>query len=140
MTALRRPLPKVGRQAGRWQRWRDQNHRIVAGRARGRCECCGLEGVGLDVHHVAGRRHIIEEPFASWHLMLAGLCRECHHQVHADPAGRTAAKVQEACVSRLMDHSDGRMTEPCPDPRPLDLIREYVRQLVEDGFNPQGER
>ncbi|MHB8311834.1 MAG: hypothetical protein ACYDD0_00810 [Candidatus Dormibacteria bacterium] len=140
MTTLRRPIPRVGKQAGRWMKWRDLNRGIVSRRARGRCECCEAQGVGIDWHHVAGRGHLLEEPFASWHLLTCGLCRTCHNSVHNDPLGKEAVKVQTACVSRLMDHSNGKMTEPWPDPRPLDLIREYVRQLVEDGFNPQGER
>ncbi len=140
MSTLRRPLPKVGRQAGRWMKWRDLNRAIVSRRARGRCEVCQAQGVGIDWHHVAGRGHLIEEPFASWHLLTCGVCRDCHNRIHADPLGKEAVKVQTACMARLNDHSDGRLPEPWPDARPLDVIRAYVRTLAEDGFDPMEER
>ena len=143
MSALRRPLPKVGRVALRWQRWRQQNHDAVSRRCRGKCEVCGIEknsGPGLDVHHVAGRRNIVEEPWASWHLLMCGVCRSCHNAIHADPLGKEANLVQTACMDRLQDHSDGRLTEPWPDARPLDVIREYVRRLQDEGFDPMEAR
>jgi hypothetical protein len=99
-----------------------------------------MPGVSLDVHHVAGRRHIVEEPFASWHLLMCGVCRTCHNAIHADPLGKEAVKVQTACMDRLQDHSDGRLTEPWPDARPLDVIREYVRRLQDEGFDPMEAR
>lgn len=133
MTSLRKPLSRVGKVAQRWGSWQESQRRIVSLRSRGRCELCGVQGLGLEVHHTAGRRNNIGEPYASWAVMLAGLCRPCHRTVHLE--GK-ADQARLATVQRLSEL--GWVGSEGLDP--LDAIREAVRRMEEKGFDPREKK
>lgn len=140
-------LPVRGEVKGRWEMWQSMCRALVMTRAGERCEWsthhltrCGKGSTAfepVDWHHIAGRRNIVAEPWASMPALTVALCRHAHHApCHNRPRGDCAVAVQEMGAENLavwMRSVFGRGTVPLRvgDVRPTAV--QYIRTLVRFG-------
>jgi hypothetical protein len=66
---------------------------------------CG-HAVPSESHHVFGRRNVVGEPLASHHTFLAGLCRECHHEVTVHPGSLKERLLMAEALTRAYREFD----------------------------------
>jgi|HubBroStandDraft_6_1064221.scaffolds.fasta_scaffold47248_3 hypothetical protein len=94
--AIRPALPQIGAVKRRYLKYIASCREAVMQRCINdddayKCEGCPRVFIRrprvLAHHHVFGRGKIVAEPLASHPDFGAGLCRDCHREVHADPEG-----------------------------------------------------
>ncbi len=98
---LQRPLPQRGSVKARWAAHHAASRRAVMTRSRGKCEGCGEGERPLEWAHLAGRRHIVSEPWASSPELTAALCGECHHKIDRGLDAPLGARLRWEAAERL---------------------------------------
>ena len=118
------------------ERWADhQKHqRALVGlrvaRVGGRCEACG-QAPATEWAHLAGRRHLIAEPWCSSAELTAALCRECHRALDGNRTPAVLATLRWDAIERLMARLPGPIEPVLGHPRdPMGVIRQIVDALV----------
>lgn len=81
MSTLPAPLAAIGPVKARWNFHRTRSRAQVARLSRQHCQACGRELQHPDWAHMAGRRHLVGEPWASSPQLTMGLCRSCHTSI-----------------------------------------------------------
>ena len=138
-------LSTTGPRVRRWGRWRRQEHAVVIERANGACEGCGAHTDVLEVAHLAGRQHIISEPWASSAALTTALCCArtwgfsigCHGAIDQGKDDALRDLLRQRSITRMAKCLD---VEPGAYmfPNPLDGIRTLVRLADERGVTPPG--
>jgi hypothetical protein len=88
-------------------------------------------------HHVFGRMHIIEEPWASFAPLTLMLCDGHHIEVHSNNQIRIEAEwlaVNRFCAEIGYQVEDLKLA----DYSPVEIIKTVIRQLNESGSLPHG--
>src|ERR1017187_1567572 len=138
-------LSTTGPRVRRWGRWRRQEHAVVIERANGACEGCGAHTGVLDVAHLAVRRNIVSEPWASSAALCAALCSArtwgfslgCHEAIDQGEDDLLRHDLRRRViipVAKYLDVESGAYMFP----NPLDGIRGLVRLADERGITPPG--
>lgn len=98
-------------------------------RAHGRCESCGVQRP-LEWDHVAGRRHIVAEPWASSPYLTVGLCRGCH-KFATDEQHGIREFTRRLAVTQLTELAKSQGVEMVfsSDWTELQKIQYFVREL-----------
>lgn len=129
MNSLPRAIPKHGPVADRWRDHRDRSRVAVFLRVRaagGRCEAEDCSSTATDLAHLFGRRHIIEEPWASSPECCLGLCRGCHNSVDRGLAPDLLERLRWQAVVRLC----GATRQPIPSVEDHDVLG-AIRTVVD---------
>ena len=138
-------LTTTGPRTRRWASWRRQQHTVVLTRANGACEGCGAHTGVLDVAHLAGRRNIVSEPWASSAALCAALCSArtwgfslgCHEAIDQGKDDLLRHDLRRRAINRMavvLNVDPGAYMWPDP----LDGIRALVRLAEERGIQPPG--
>ena len=141
MSSLPAPLPHIGPVKARWAAHQARSRAIVSHHARQHCQACGREDRHPDWAHLAGRRHVVAEPWASSPQLTVGLCRECHTKIDTNVDMELRDNLRRSGVGRLCDYGSSRgvamgdiaelsLTDP------LAAIIQGVGRLVEAGIEP----
>jgi len=107
---LPRRIRAQGAVKGRWLAHQSHSRAIVALRAKGVCEGPGCGSPGTEWAHLFGRRHIIEEPWASSPELTAALCRTHHRRLDANQDSALQTHLRAAALTRL----SARLGVPIP--------------------------
>jgi hypothetical protein len=124
MTALPRPLNQRGPVKERQRQHHELSRKLVFLRCKGWCEAPGCHAQATDWAHLAGRRHIVSEPYASSPELTAGLCRDHHNAIDRGLDPVLLDTLRWFAVQRLALRY--RLAIATPPADPLDVIRQMV--------------
>jgi hypothetical protein len=149
--ALYRPPRKTSVTRDRWGKWQAQERQAVLIRSGRRCEGCGQGDRVLQWAHIAGRRHIVGEPWASSRELTAALCCAsavsgelgCHEKYDRHLDEVLIWNLGLIAVDRLWWRFCGAdpFAKTYANPDPLDSIRSLVTLLERThSYDPQSNR